>query len=565
MPFRPQARAWPDDDRWDTRPVRARVLAVARTLTSATRVLDVLTLLRGQDGIHLYLTVNPGSAFATGLDGFLAGLTGITVLDWREATRRRFDLAVACAVHRSMARLKAPLIVLPHGAGYNRLVTQSTGDTVSAAGLSRRELTHWGRVFPAVIGLSHEEQLDRLRISCPEALPRARVVGDPCFDRMLRSLDGRDGYRAALGAVDGRRLVVVNSTWSEHSLFGRHPDLPLRLVGRLPADEYTVAVVLHPNIWARHDPAALLATAERSGLRLVPPDQGWQAALVAADCLIGDHGSVSFYGAALERHTLLVATGADELDPRSPTYAFGQAAPPLDPDGDLLTQLEQALAKPDRAALRPITDRSLGRQGQSARLLRPLLYSYLRQVDEPDDEPRQPPYPRPVPLPTALPGPTAYDVEGERRGTEVRLRRYPVGPDHREARGSYAVSAEEPTLALRHSAEVMARTEVRAELPAERWLADTAAQLPGLGVAVAALGKARHLLRLRGGLLLEAHAERPWGAATPHLDPLLLGAAVALWLADGGDPADLPEHGLTVRTGDRRTRVAFTRRPGQNS
>ncbi|MFE2729298.1 hypothetical protein [Kitasatospora sp. NPDC059327] len=557
---RPRGRAWPDDDRWNTRPVEARVLAVVRTLTSATRVLDVLTLLRDRDGIRFYLTVNPGSAFTAGLDAFLRDLPGFTLLDWREATRHRFDLAVACAVHSSMGRLDAPLIVLPHGAGYNRLVSQSTGDTVTAAGLSRRELTHRGKAFVDVLGLSHEEQLDRLRISCPQALPHARVVGDPCFDRMLNSLDARDGYRAALGAVDGRRLVVVNSTWSEHSLFGRHPRLPLRLVDRLPADEYAVAVVLHPNIWARHDPRALLAAAEQSGLRLVPPHRGWQAALVAADCLIGDHGSVSFYGAALERHTLLAATGAEELDPRSPGYAFGQAAPPLDPDGDLLAQLEQALAAHDPAALRPLTDRSLGARGQSARLLRPLLYSHLARLDEPSDEPRLPPYPVPRPLPGTPRGPSAYDVEGTVSGSEVALRRYPVGPDHGPARGIYAVAAEEHRLELRDVAEVLARTEVRAELPAERWLAE-AFRSPGLGLAVAALGRSRHLLRLPAGLLLEARAERPWGAPKPLLDPLLLGAAVALWLHHGSDPATLPQSGLTVRTGERRVRVTFTAPP----
>ncbi|MFH9350928.1 hypothetical protein [Kitasatospora sp. NPDC017646] len=556
MPSHPHV--WPAD-RWNTRPVKARVLAVARTLTSATRVLDVLTLLH-PDGIERYFTVNPGSAFADrALDDFLHGLPGYTVLDWEDAVRRRFDLAVACAVHASMHRLDAHLVVLPHGAGYNRLVTESTGDTVSAAGLSRHELTHRGRVFVDVLGLSHPEQLDRLRFSCPEALDVARVVGDPCFDRILRSERSRDGYRAALGAVDGRRLVVVNSTWSEHSLFGRHPDLPQRLVRRLPADEYTVAVVLHPNVWSRHDPEALLDDARRMGLRLIPPHQGWQAALVAADCLIGDHGSVSVYGAALERRTLLVATGAAELDPRSPSYAFGQNAPALDPDGDLAAQLELALAR-DRTDLSDLTDRSLAHRGESARVLRPLLYSFLDGLDEPADEPVLPPYPRPAPHPTGD-GPTAYDVEGKSEGTEVSLRRYPFHPDDHTPRGFHALTDDHPGDALRYTAEVLARTEAHAERPAVRWLADTALELPGLAVAVAALGPARHLLRLHGGLLLEARAERDFGCPDPSLDPLLLGSAVASWLADGGDPVGLPHHGLTVRTGEHRTRVSFTAGP----
>ncbi|MER7673094.1 hypothetical protein ABTY61_32195 [Kitasatospora sp. NPDC096128] len=562
MPSHPHV--WPAD-RWNTRPVKARVLAVARTLTSATRVLDVLALL-DPDGIEHYFTVNPGSAFADrALDDYLRGLPGYTVLDWEDAVLRRFDLAVSCAVHASMHRLDARLVVLPHGAGYNRLVTESTGDAVSSAGLSRNELTHRGRVFVDVLGLSHPEQLDRLRASCPEALDVARVVGDPCFDRMLRSRRSRDGYRAALGAVDGRRLVVVDSTWSEHSLFGRHHDLPQRLVRQLPADEYTVAVVLHPNIWSRHNPVALLDDALRMGLRLVPPHQGWQAALVAADVLIGDHGSVSVYGAALKHPTMIVATGAAELDPRSPGYAFGQTAPLLDPDGDLAAQLELALtqASDDRTDLTDITDRSLAHHGESARLLRPLLYSFLDGLDEPAHEPVLRPYPKPVPTSGVGDGPTAYDVEGKSEGTEVSLRRYPFQfqPGGHTPRGFHALTDDHPDDELRYTAEVLARTEPHAERPAVDWLADIALELPGLAVTVAALGPALHLLRLHNGLLLEAHAERDRGRPAPSLDPLLLGSALACWLADGGDPAGLPEHGLTIRTGEHRTRVSFTTGP----
>jgi len=171
-PRPPHARS-----RWDTlQPPKAEVLGVARTLTSATRVLDVMELLRAEDGIAKYYTVNPGSAFADGLHEYLVSVAGAQrVLTWEEATRRSFHLAVACAVHPSMRRLDAPLMVLPHGAGYNRLVSESTGDGTSPAGLSRRELTHRGKVVPAAIGLSHPEQLVRLHELCPEAVPRAEL------------------------------------------------------------------------------------------------------------------------------------------------------------------------------------------------------------------------------------------------------------------------------------------------------------------------------------------------------------------------------------------------------
>ncbi|MGF1431086.1 hypothetical protein [Kitasatospora sp. LaBMicrA B282] len=552
------------------------MLAVVRTLTSATRVMDVLPLLRARDGIELYVTVNPGSAFTAGLPGYLDSLAGVTPLSWSEAVRRDFDLAVACTVNSSMHRLRAPLVVLPHGVGYNRLVRPTTGDDVSPAGLSRQELLRRGRVVPAVIGLSHEEQLERLRRSCPRALPVARVVGDPCFDRLLASLPERDRYRRLLGAVGGRRLVLVSSTWSEHSLLGRCPDLPLRLVRELPVDEYAVAVVLHPNIWARHHPLDLLDEAVRSGLLVLPPQHGWQAALVAADWVVGDHGSVSFYGAALDRVTLLAATGEAELDPDSPGYAFGRGAPALDATGPLEPQLRRAAEDHGtRAApeLLDLTRRSLGERGRSARILRELLYSYLPGIPEPAEEALTPPYPDPEPIDLARV--TAFDVVGEVTADGVRLRRYPVGPGHRAARGCYAVTTG-ASLRLRQVAEVIARTEPTAEPDPLVWLDRVMGQLPGLTVAVAALAADRLLLRLRSGPVLQAQPVADWGAVPAPLDPVLLGAAVALQLADragagAGAPAGpatpaaestarLTAHELVIEAG-RTVRVRFTERP----
>ncbi|MEV3858992.1 hypothetical protein AB0J38_32340 [Streptomyces sp. NPDC050095] len=553
--------------RWDTWPApRAEVLGVARTLTSATRVLDVLGLLRREDGIDKYCTVNPGSAFAEGLGEYLAS-TGVTVIDWREATRRPFDLAVSCAVHPSLRQLDAPLMVLPHGAGYNRLVTESTGGTGEPAGLSRRELTHRGKVIPAVIGLSHHDQLTRLARSCPEAAPHACVVGDWCLQRIRASLPLRDAYRARLGAGGGRRLVVLHSTWSEHSLLGRHPDLPLELVTQLPADEFAVAAVLHPNVWARHSRLGVyerFAQAMDAGLRVIPPQEGWRAAVVAGDWVVGDHGSTTFYSAALDRLTLLAATGLDELDPLSPAAAFARQAPRLDPEGDLYAQLLDAERKFDRGALRPVIDGQLEDVDRSGELTRERMYAFLagRGVRPPST----PPVPTPVPEPEPVEGRPAatYDVTGDAHpdGVVDLERRPVVAGHHREARGFYAAAVEQGHRQWRQSAEVVARTAVDAdaELPAVDWLSTAADDFPDQDVLVAAVDEGRALVRPRGGLLLEAHAERTWGAARPALDPLLLGAAVHVWLVGGGSEQRLLD-GLLVRTGRRHVRIGFRAAP----
>ena len=546
--------------RWNTfPPARASVLGVARTLTSATRVLDVLRLLPAEDGIDKFCTVNPGSAFADGLGAYLES-TGTRVLDWEEATRRRFDLAVSCSVHPTMRHLDAPLMVLPHGAGYNRLVAESTGDAHAPAGLSRRELTYRGEVVPAVIGLSHEDQLARLARSCPEAVPYAKVVGDWCFQRIRHSIPHRAAYRSRLGAGGGRKLVVLHSTWSEHSLLGRHPGLPLDLVAQLPADEFAVAAVLHPNVWARHSPLGVyerLAKAMDAGLRVIPPEEGWRAAVVAGDWVVGDHGSTTFYSAAADRVTLLAATGLDELDPDSPAAAFAGEAPRLDPEGDLYAQLRAAEEGYDEKALRPVVDAQLGDVDRSAALTREQMYALLGVR-----EPAAPPEPDPVPPPRPTRGwpTTTFDVTGTvHPDGVVDVERRPVVPGHhRRARGFYAAAVEQSRPAWRDSAEVVARTagDAVADRPALEWMETDAGSYPDQDVLVAAVDEHHALVRLREGLLLEARAERPPGGALRRLDPLLLGAAVHLWLASGGAPDRLTE-GLLVRTGPRELPVGF--------
>lgn len=561
----PRSLARRDSPRWNTygRP-KARVLGVARTLTSLTRLMDVMQLVRPEHGIEVSFTINPGSVFGDGLEEYLADL-GVPVLTWKEARRRTFDLAVACAVHPSMRHLDArELMVMPHGAGYNRLVAESTGDTAAPAGLSRRELMRRGKVMPSYIGVSHEDQIARLARSCPEAVPHAILVGDYCFDRIEASLPRRDVYRERLGVAGGQRLVVVNSTWSEHSLLGRCPDLPLRLTTQLPADEFAVAVVLHPNVWARHSRYGVLerlAKAMDAGLLVIPPHEGWRAAVIAGDWIVGDHGSTSFYAAALDRVTLLAATGLDELDPASPAADFARRAPRLDPDGDLLEQLLRAAGQHLPGGLEDVVDRQLDARGDGGRLVQRRIYEVLEV-----DPPREAPEPQPVPAahPVEHLGPTTYDVTGEVLADgSVAVRRRPViAGYHREARGFYAVTAQETHPRLPQSADVMARTVFDAEVTPVEWVTGRFHAYPGLNVAVAALGEDRCLVRLRkGGVMLEAHAPRSWGDPGARLDPVLLGSAVFVRLTGGGGRAGKLSDGLVIRTGSRELKVVFTARP----
>jgi hypothetical protein len=199
----------------------------------------------------------------------------------------------------------------------------------------------------------------------------------------------RERYRAALGVESGQRLIVVNSTWNPGSLFGDDRDvLPVlleRIASELPVDDYRVAAVLHPNIWYGHGPGQIrswLVRAERAGMLLIPPLDGWRQALAAADAVIGDHGSVSYYAAAIGVPVVLGAFPDEELDPDSPVARFGHAADRLDHNAPLRPQLDAAIDghRPERFA--QFAEWASSAPGRSARLLRSLFYRVL-EISEP--------------------------------------------------------------------------------------------------------------------------------------------------------------------------------------
>ncbi|MFD0891561.1 ROK family protein, partial [Streptosporangium algeriense] len=187
-----------------------------------------------------------------------------------------------------------------------------------------------GRVVPAAIALSHHEQLGRLARYCPEAVTVATVTGDPSFDRLVAHLPRRRRYRRALGVPEGLRLVLVSSTWGEHSLYGANGDVLSRLLAELPLDEYRVALVTHPNIPLHHGELQLrlwLARERGAGLTVIPPERGWQAALIAS----GDPVAAAVWDDAVEALSLALATYTLLLDPEAIVLGGGLAE-----SGDLL-------------------------------------------------------------------------------------------------------------------------------------------------------------------------------------------------------------------------------------
>ena len=384
-----------------TVPAARAVLAVAHHLTAATRLADVMPLLESDRRVAVAYTAAPASVFTGGLDGHLRDLGGL-VLPWRQAVSTRWDLVVA-ASNGMLENLHGPVMTVLHGAGPGKLLARLRGAGPAAArpvtGLIRERLVVAGRVVPSSIVLAHDRHLEMLERECPEARPVAFAAGDPCLDRLVASLPYRRVYRRALGVRPGRRLVFVSSTWNEDSLLGSRPDPLLRLAAELPRDRYQIVAALHPHVWAYHGRRQVLAwhaDCLRLGVRLFPPEEGWRAGLVAADVVVGDHGSVTCYGAAIGVPVLLGAFPEDAVAPGTHVARLGALAPRVDWSRPLAPQVEAAAHAFTGRVHAAIRSDISSRPGEAARLIRGEMYRPLRLPDR-----DRPPDVEPVPLPVS--------------------------------------------------------------------------------------------------------------------------------------------------------------------
>jgi hypothetical protein len=383
-----------DARRWVTRTACRTVLVAVHTVTSGQRLMDVVRLLGPDLRIQVVFTVAP-DVFGEGVEEFLR-TAGAIVVPWLQATQLEFDLALA-AGYGSIHELHAPLVVVPHGAGYSKLTVQWQGGRTVARtvyGLDTQRLIHNGSVVPAAIVLAHQADLATLARSCPEAVPAASVVGDPCYDLLVASTGQRLIYRRSLAVTEGQKLVVVASTWGTRSLFGQADGLLPRLVAELPGERFRVVTLLHPNVWNGHGTwqvRSWLAGCLRQGLGLVPPAADWRGVLVAADWIIADHGSLGVYGAAVnvplilagfaERRAglfTLIGSREPDADPESASALLASTAPRLHPGRSLRGQLSRAAAAYSPSQYEQVTARITSQPGRFDQNMRRLMYRLLR-------------------------------------------------------------------------------------------------------------------------------------------------------------------------------------------
>ncbi|WP_157440222.1 hypothetical protein [Actinokineospora inagensis] len=536
-----------------------RVLGVVHNITAATRLLDVIGLVAGDARVLVEFTVPGSSAFTEGTEAFLA-TRGIRVRPWTSARSDGYHLAIIASLGGDLGTISANRLILPHGMGYNKYLPRETGkqgnretgkqgnretgkqgnrETGAEFGFEPRWLVAGGELIPHALVLSHVEQRTRLAAACPEAVGVSVVGGDPVLDRLRASVPLRPVYRRALGVEDGQRLVVLSSTWGSASLLGTGIDL-VRRFARLPLDEYRVVTALHPNIAAWHGEWQLrnwLRECSRAGITLLPQPDDWQAAVVAADVVVGDQGSVTFYSAALDRPVLLAVAPLHTVTPASPIGRFLRRAPLLDDAKDLAKQLDDVITTYDPTDLADLTALATSAPDESAALLRSCFYN-LMDLSEP-------PYPAEVRA-VSCPDRLTRDVEAqlvqtELTGLTVAVTRFPALLDAHKGlppNTHLVVSTREPLRRYLELAEIIL-------VPDAADATEVLRGLPGCALAAGPVSEHEWLVVTRDGNEVYVTGLDDASASVVHA-----------WLTAHGSLVDLPCR-LSVRHGNRLVTAEF--------
>lgn len=367
---------------WLTVRADRRVLIMAPTVTSVHRLLDIAELFRGDLRVQLAFTVPP-NLLGEGTEAMLRAL-GMPLLPWEKAATRAYDLAITANLG-GIGEIDAPVAFFAHGASRNKIAKPRGRGSIPVLSrvpaFARSALVQNGMLVPSAIALGHDRDLAMLAEDCPEALPVGTVVGDPSYDRIAAGRRLRAGYRRALGLKPREKLVVVTSTWSGASLLGSGLHHVERLVEQLPSPDYRVVLLIHPNVVAAHGAYQLRAWfghLTHKGLVLTRSGQPWEPFLIAADYVVGDHGSVTLYGSIAGVPVLLGAYDETCVHPDSGAAALAEIAPRLVGSVPIREQLTRAGEQFDAESMARVAALISSEPGSFARRTRSLLYGMLR-------------------------------------------------------------------------------------------------------------------------------------------------------------------------------------------
>ncbi|HMJ75939.1 MAG TPA: hypothetical protein VK507_08195, partial [Iamia sp.] len=361
------------DPHWTSSRVERTILVVARTLVSTSWMLDILPELVSDPRVQVVFTVESDrpSVYRQGAVDLLGEL-GIPIVPWDQATSTRFDLAMSASDTGDLHELRTPLLQLPHGPGVGKRVALPRGGRPPITRAGDR-----GAVPATTTVVAHSNQLD---LYDPADGYRVLVAGDPVYDRLVVSERHRPRYRSAYGVASDEVLVVLSSTWGLTSQFAKHPDLAHRLLREVSIDRCRVAAILHPNLWIGHGAWQVrtwMRDAIDAGLVLVPPRDAWRSAVVAADLVIADHGSVAFYAAASGAPLLLAGFHDADVLPDSTIGALGRAAPRLDLSEPLDQQVSTHATGRDPDRYRTLVERMFEHPGRALENIRRAIYDAI--------------------------------------------------------------------------------------------------------------------------------------------------------------------------------------------
>ena len=373
-------------DTWTTARFERSVLVAARTLTITLWGLDFLDEVLADPRVQTLFSVDDQkpSPYWRSAASLLQRAEASTI-PWSQATSTTFDLAISFSFNGSLDQLRCPLMLGLHGASLGKYGALPPNGKFPLPRLPEtREDT-----APTTVVLPHPDE--RSRYGDTGSGVEFAVAGDPCLDRLLASVPRRSHYRRALGVEPHQKLVAVSSTWGRDALLATTPDIATMLAAALPADEYRVALIIHPNIWTGHSGwqvRSWLGRARDAGVLAIPPwENAWRGALVASDAVVHDHGSVGLYAAALDKPLLTVPVESDNLIRDSLTAELGRRAPTLYMNRPLRPRIDEAIDGHSPGLYQDIADRVSSCPGESLQLHRDLIYRLMR-LGPPPAEPR---------------------------------------------------------------------------------------------------------------------------------------------------------------------------------
>ncbi|MGW4826337.1 hypothetical protein ACWEOG_02055 [Amycolatopsis japonica] len=269
---------------------------------------------------------------------------------------------------------------------------------------------------------------------------------------------------------------------------------------------------------------------------LLPEFDGWRAGLLAADIVIGDHGSVTGYAAALGKPTLLAAF--DDVPPGTPIAALEATAPKLPAPGPFLPYLESTLKehRPDRFT--SVSERVSSLPGRSLATLRGLFYRLLNLSEPPCEttiEALPVPDTRPprsdlfADLVTGQVHADSRRIALERRPAEV-LRPDTVAWHAGDVEQHLNCPVDHPARTLVANAAVVTVRQTDPGPSSQQWWRDFWSRHPACTVAAAPHGGTTQV-RIRDGASFVVEA--------PGVEPAVVGSAVYLWRAEGLSPRSL--------------------------